>query len=168
MYSVHALSGGYRGVFHGACPLCLRAPHLFTIGYWLSVMHGDRVFQILHQFFLVLCHLNKYTMCIYYKVINIRWTDGRTSRPIYVQCTCTQWRIQGVFHGACPLCLRAPHLFTMPHPRKIPGIDWYSGFIKKCSRGVQFEILKKIQVQYAQGGGGGQFEILKNPGYRLL
>ena len=55
--------------------------------------------------------------------------------PIYVHALSGGYRGGGVFHGACPLCLRAPHLFTMPHPRKIPGIDLYSGFIKNAQGG---------------------------------
>ena len=46
-----------------------------------------------------------------------------------------------LLHWACPLCWRAPHLFTMPHPRKILGIDFYSGFRKTSQGGGA--ILKK-------------------------
>ena len=57
----------------------------------------------------------------------------------------------------------APPFFTMPRPRKILGIDFYSGFRKNVQGGVQFEIVnKKIQAwtfivasgKPLKGGGG--------------
>ena len=60
----------------------------------------------------------------------------------------------GVFHGACPLCLRAPHLFTMPNPRKIPGIDLYSGFIKNAQGGAIQNPKKNPGTICSRGGGG--------------
>ena len=68
------------------------------------------------------------------------------------------YRGGGVFHGACPLCLRAPHLFTMPHPRKIPGIDLYSGFIKNAQGGAIQNPKKNPGTICSRGGGA-----IRNP-----
>ena len=68
------------------------------------------------------------------------------------------WGVPAMFEGA--------HLFTMPHPRKIPGIDLFSGFIKNAQGGAIQNPKKNPGTICSRGGG--QFEILKNPGYRLL
>ena len=48
----------------------------------------------------------------------------------------------------------------MPHPRKIPGIDLYSGFIKNAQGGAIQNPKNKSRYNMLKGGGG-QFEILK-------